>query len=47
VERRTLGWLAAKTDRVKLLTVVTAVVYREPGLLDSVFRSRTDDLSVA
>src|ERR1700684_486186 len=28
-----LGWLAAKTDRVKLLTVVTAVVYREPGLL--------------
>jgi F420-dependent oxidoreductase-like protein len=29
----TLGWLAARTDRVKLLTVVTAVVYREPGLL--------------
>jgi F420-dependent oxidoreductase-like protein len=29
----TLGWLAASTDRVKLLTVVTAVVYREPGLL--------------
>lgn len=28
-----LGWLAAKTTRVKLLTVVTAVVYREPGLL--------------
>jgi F420-dependent oxidoreductase-like protein len=28
-----LGWLAAKTSRVKLLTVVTAVVYREPGLL--------------
>jgi len=28
-----LGWLAAKTDRVKLLTVVTAVVYRDPGLL--------------
>src|SRR3984957_3697721 len=28
-----LGWLAAKTDRVKLLTMVTAVVYREPGLL--------------
>jgi F420-dependent oxidoreductase-like protein len=28
-----LGWLAAKTERVKLLTVVTAVVYREPGLL--------------
>ncbi len=29
----TLGWLAARTERVKLLTVVTAVVYREPGLL--------------
>jgi F420-dependent oxidoreductase-like protein len=29
----TLGWLAAKTSRVKLLTVVTAVVYRDPGLL--------------
>ena len=29
----TLGYLAAKTQRVKLLTVVTAVVYREPGLL--------------
>jgi F420-dependent oxidoreductase-like protein len=29
----TLGWLAAKTNRVKLLTVVTAVVYRDPGLL--------------
>ena len=28
-----LGWLAAKTDRVKLLAMVTAVVYREPGLL--------------
>jgi F420-dependent oxidoreductase-like protein len=28
-----LGFLAASTDRVKLLTVVTAVVYREPGLL--------------
>jgi F420-dependent oxidoreductase-like protein len=28
-----LGWLAAKTQRVRLLTVVTAVVYREPGLL--------------
>jgi F420-dependent oxidoreductase-like protein len=28
-----LGWLAAKTDRVKLLAVVTAVVYRDPGLL--------------
>ena len=28
-----LGWLAAKTERVKLLTMVTAVVYREPGLL--------------
>src|SRR5271169_2194087 len=29
----TLGYLAAKTDRVKLLTLVTAVVYRDPGLL--------------
>jgi F420-dependent oxidoreductase-like protein len=28
-----LGFLAAKTDRVKLLAMVTAVVYREPGLL--------------
>ena len=28
-----LGWLAAKTSRVELLTMVTAVVYREPGLL--------------
>ena len=28
-----LGWLAAKTEQVKLLTMVTAVVYREPGLL--------------
>jgi F420-dependent oxidoreductase-like protein len=29
----TLGWLAARTERVKLLTMVTAAVYREPGLL--------------
>lgn len=29
----TLGWLAARTERVKLLAMVTAVVYREPGLL--------------
>jgi F420-dependent oxidoreductase-like protein len=29
----TLGWLAAVTERVRLLTVVTAVVYRDPGLL--------------
>jgi len=28
-----LGFLAGLTERVKLLTVVTAVVYREPGLL--------------
>jgi F420-dependent oxidoreductase-like protein len=28
-----LGFLAAATERVKLLTMVTAVVYREPGLL--------------
>jgi F420-dependent oxidoreductase-like protein len=29
----TLGFLAARTERVTLLTMVTAVVYREPGLL--------------
>ncbi len=29
----TLGYLAGCTERVKLLTVVSAVVYREPGLL--------------
>ncbi|MBC9820454.1 LLM class F420-dependent oxidoreductase [Terrabacter sp. MAHUQ-38] len=29
----TLGFLAAKTERAKLLTVVTAVVYRDSGLL--------------
>lgn len=29
----TLGYLAANTERVKLLTVVTAVVYRDPGLV--------------
>jgi F420-dependent oxidoreductase-like protein len=29
----TLGFLAASTERAKLLTVVTAVVYRDPGLL--------------
>ncbi len=29
----TLGYLAACTERVKLLAVVSAVVYREPGLL--------------
>src|SRR3984957_17808163 len=29
----TLGWLAARTERGKLLAVVTAVVYRDPGLL--------------
>jgi len=29
----TLGYLAARTSRVKLLTLVTAAVYREPGLL--------------
>jgi F420-dependent oxidoreductase-like protein len=28
-----LGWLAAKTERVRLLAMVTAVVYRDPGLL--------------
>jgi F420-dependent oxidoreductase-like protein len=29
----TLGFIAARTERVKLLAVVTAVVYRDPGLL--------------
>jgi F420-dependent oxidoreductase-like protein len=29
----TLGYLAARTERVKLLTLVTGVVYRAPGLL--------------
>lgn len=29
----TLGYLAAKTSRIKLLAWVTAVVYRSPGLL--------------
>jgi F420-dependent oxidoreductase-like protein len=29
----TLGYLAAVTSRIKLLTLVTAVVYREPGML--------------
>jgi F420-dependent oxidoreductase-like protein len=29
----TLGYLAAHTERVKLLTLVTGVVYRDPGLL--------------
>jgi F420-dependent oxidoreductase-like protein len=29
----TLGFLAGKTERVRLLTMVTAVVYRDPGLL--------------
>ena len=28
-----LGYLAGRTERVKLLTVVTAVSYRDPGLL--------------
>jgi F420-dependent oxidoreductase-like protein len=29
----TLGFLAAHTSRIKLLTLVTGVVYRDPGLL--------------
>ncbi|HBV94603.1 MAG TPA: LLM class F420-dependent oxidoreductase, partial [Chloroflexi bacterium] len=29
----TLGYLATHTSRVKLLTLVTGVVYRQPGLL--------------
>ncbi|GAB3583416.1 LLM class F420-dependent oxidoreductase [Amycolatopsis endophytica] len=29
----TLGYLAAHTDRAKLLTVITGVIYRQPGVL--------------
>ena len=29
----TLGYLAAKTERIQLLTWVTAAIYRQPGLL--------------
>ena len=29
----TLGYLAAKTERIELLAWVTAAIYREPGLL--------------
>ena len=29
----TLGYVAAKTSAIKLLTVVTGVIYRQPGLL--------------
>jgi alkanesulfonate monooxygenase SsuD/methylene tetrahydromethanopterin reductase-like flavin-dependent oxidoreductase (luciferase family) len=29
----TLGFLAGYTSRIKLLTLVTGVVYRDPGLL--------------
>jgi alkanesulfonate monooxygenase SsuD/methylene tetrahydromethanopterin reductase-like flavin-dependent oxidoreductase (luciferase family) len=29
----TLGYLAARTTRIRLLALVTAIVYREPGLL--------------
>ena len=29
----TLGFLAAHTERIKLLTMVTGVIYRHPGLL--------------
>jgi F420-dependent oxidoreductase-like protein len=29
----TLGYVAGKTSRIKLLTVVTGVIYRQPGLL--------------
>lgn len=29
----TLGYLAARTTRIQLLALVTAVIYREPGLL--------------
>jgi len=36
----TLGFLAAMTERVRLLTMVTAVVYREPGLLEGGYHPR-------
>lgn len=29
----TLGYIAAKTERISLMTLVTGVVYRPPGLL--------------
>ncbi|GAB1817585.1 LLM class F420-dependent oxidoreductase [Herbidospora sp. RD11066] len=29
----TLGWIAAQTTRARLLTLVTGVIYRQPGLL--------------
>ena len=32
----TLGYLAAKTERIELLTWVTAAIYRQPGLLAKV-----------
>src|ERR1700749_2535852 len=40
----TLGYLAARTSRVDLLTWVTAVTYREPGLLAKII-STLDVLS--
>lgn len=40
----TLGYLAAATERIKLLTVVTAVTYRSPGLLAKII-STLDVLS--
>lgn len=40
----TLGYLAAKTERIKLLTVVTAATYRSPGLLAKII-STLDVLS--
>src|SRR4051812_11705629 len=36
----TLGFLAACTSRVELLTLVTAVVYREPGPLAKIATTR-------
>ncbi|MCW2899200.1 MAG: putative F420-dependent oxidoreductase [Streptosporangiaceae bacterium] len=40
----TLGYLAGQTSRVKLLTLVTGIVYREPGLLAKII-STLDVLS--
>src|SRR3954453_12937302 len=35
----TLGFLAARTSKVELVSWVTAVVYREPGLLAKLVRT--------
>jgi hypothetical protein len=38
----TLGFLAGVTERVRLHALVTAVVYREPGLLARIVTTRDD-----